>query len=638
MPSTSERDLKDVEWYVNAGQPLKAAEIYEKVAKTFVNAGQLDKAEDCYVRVVELLVRVGHPDKAVEMCEKFADWLVRPRWHGATDAEMREKICEKATKICEKAAEVLMETRQSGKAAEVLANCAEWCEDARHPLKATELYTKAVVVRMEAGQFEGVVKMCNKAVKQHKKAGQSDKGIETYKKTDEKFAEMFEKFAETFVNAGQLDKAEDCYVRVVELLVMAGRPGNVAEMCEKFVERLVRPRWHGATDAEMREKICEKATKICEKAAGQFARVVLLGNAGVCYADCADMLMKAGKIGKATEMNTKACEKFAEWYVNAGQPDKAAKMQDKVKVLQSIVGVNKDNWEVRIQSAKTLCRGDETSSGINVKEPNAQPAVVGKGPAKGFECVAGMAEVKQQLAKKVITPLKHPENFERFGVHIPNGILLFGPPGCGKTFIVNRLAEELNYTFIEVNMSDLGSKYIYEAVVNIGKVFAEAKNKCPAILFFDEIDSWLSKRANMSENQSYKADAIAELLKQLNNASKNKVLVVGATNCLDRIDKAALRAGRFDIRIEVPPPDLDARRELFKKGLSDRHPDNDVDFDHLARITAGFTCADIIDDVINSAALEAGNLAKKYIDQALIEDEISRVIEQKLLRESPELS
>src|SRR6185437_10326925 len=107
--------------------------------------------------------------------------------------------------------------------------------------------------------------------------------------------------------------------------------------------------------------------------------------------------------------------------------------------------------------------------------------------AKGFECVAGMQELKNLLISDIINPLRNPEKFKKFKVSIPNGIILYGPPGCGKTFIVRKLAEELGYNFFEVKHSDLATPFIHGAVTNIGKIFTIAKQNAPAVVFFDEI-------------------------------------------------------------------------------------------------------------------------------------------------------
>jgi transitional endoplasmic reticulum ATPase len=250
--------------------------------------------------------------------------------------------------------------------------------------------------------------------------------------------------------------------------------------------------------------------------------------------------------------------------------------------------------------------------------------------AKGFECIAGMDNLKKQLIADVINPLKHPENFKKFNVSIPNGIILFGPPGCGKTFIVRKLAEELKYSFFEVKHSDLATPYIHGSVSNIGKVFDIAKQSAPSILFFDEISGLLPNRSSLHESSGYKEEEIDEFLVQLNDAADNRILVVGATNYIERLDPAAIRPGRFDKKIYVPPPDFEARKALFKVGLSNRPYDKHINFDDLARVTEGFTAADIIEDTIESAARAAANLNMELINQKLLESEIVRIRPQKV--------
>ncbi len=245
--------------------------------------------------------------------------------------------------------------------------------------------------------------------------------------------------------------------------------------------------------------------------------------------------------------------------------------------------------------------------------------------AKGFECIAGMENLKRQLIADVINPLRHPENFKKFKVSIPNGIILYGPPGCGKTFIVRKLAEELGYNFFEVKHSDLATPFIHGSVSNIGKVFDQAKQNAPSVIFFDEISGLLPNRANLNEVSSYKEEEVDEFLIQLNDAADNKILVIGATNYIGRMDPAAIRPGRFDKKIYVSPPDFEARKALFKLGLSNRPYDKHIDFNVLAKLTEDFTCADIIEDVVESAARAAANLDKELIDQKLIEKEIERI-------------
>jgi transitional endoplasmic reticulum ATPase len=255
--------------------------------------------------------------------------------------------------------------------------------------------------------------------------------------------------------------------------------------------------------------------------------------------------------------------------------------------------------------------------------------------AKGFECVAGMQELKNQLIADVINPLRNPEKFKKFKVSIPNGLILYGPPGCGKTFIVRKLAEELGYNFTEVKHSDLATPFIHGSVSNIGKEFEKAKQNAPVILFFDEISGLVPDRRNMSSfDNGIKEEEVNEFLMQLNDAGDKNILVVGATNYIDRIDPAVLRPGRFDKKIHVSPPDFEARESLFKIGLANRPFDKNIVFSHLSNLTEGFTCADIIEDVVESSARFAANHDMPLIDQNIMENEITRILKQKSLQKN----
>lgn len=254
---------------------------------------------------------------------------------------------------------------------------------------------------------------------------------------------------------------------------------------------------------------------------------------------------------------------------------------------------------------------------------------------RGFDCIAGMRELKETLIAEVINPLRDPERFKKFKVSIPNGIILYGPPGCGKTFIVRKLAEELGYNFIEVKHSDLATPYIHGSVGNIGKVFANAQENAPAIIFFDEISGLVPNRQNIQGEGSHKEEEVNEFLMQLNDASDNGILVVGATNYIDRIDPAILRPGRMDKKIYVSPPDFEARKELFKLGLSGRPYDENIDFSELSEKTEGYSSADIIEGVVEGAARIAANMNDALIDQKLLEKEMAKV--QPVVEEKPQI-
>jgi len=237
-------------------------------------------------------------------------------------------------------------------------------------------------------------------------------------------------------------------------------------------------------------------------------------------------------------------------------------------------------------------------------------SALGEAPAQGsgradapdlWRGVAGMRELKALLERDVVLPLQEPELYRQYRVSLPNGILLYGPPGCGKTFIARKLAEVLAFHFIEVKPSDLGSIYVHGTQEKIGQLFSEARVHAPCLLFLDEIDALLPKRSG--ELYHHYAAEVNEFLAQLNEAAASRLLVVGATNRLEKIDPAALRPGRFDKKLFVGPPDLEARLELLRLCMKDR-PQVPFDFLPVARECAGYTCAELT-FVVDEAARRA---------------------------------
>lgn len=215
-----------------------------------------------------------------------------------------------------------------------------------------------------------------------------------------------------------------------------------------------------------------------------------------------------------------------------------------------------------------------------------------KGRFRGFKAVAGMDDLKKLLSRNFISILKYRKLAERFRISPPNGMLLYGPPGCGKTFIAERAAEEAGIDFQMVKPSDIGSIYVHGSQGMIADVFSKAESRSPVILCFDEFDAMVPARS-MTENSPNQANEVNEFLVQLNNCAERGIYVLAMTNRPDMIDRAVLRKGRIDELIYVPLPDREARKGVFSIGLDGRICSGDIDCDRLAEMTDGYTCADI---------------------------------------------
>jgi len=210
---------------------------------------------------------------------------------------------------------------------------------------------------------------------------------------------------------------------------------------------------------------------------------------------------------------------------------------------------------------------------------------------KGFSAIAGMKKLKDQLKNDVIDVIENPEEYKKHNLGLPNGMLLYGPPGCGKTFFAERFAEEAGYNFIKVVSSDIASIYVHGSQEKIGNLFKEAREKAPTILYFDELDAMVPNREKLN-NQSQSGE-VNEFLSQLDNIGESGVFVIGSTNKPDLIDKAVLRAGRLEKWFYIPPPDLEARKSMFEIYLKDRPLDFGINYGKLAELTENYVSSDI---------------------------------------------
>ena len=237
----------------------------------------------------------------------------------------------------------------------------------------------------------------------------------------------------------------------------------------------------------------------------------------------------------------------------------------------------------------------------------------------GFADVAGMSEIKSLLQKKIINILKNPEKAKRFKIQIPNGMLLYGPPGCGKSFIAEKFAEEAGYNYVFIKSSDLASIYIHGSQEKIGKLFDDARKNAPTILNFDEFEALVPNRSKV--NNASESGEVNEFLSQLNNCGQDQIFVIASSNRPDLIDPAILRKGRMDNIIYIPVPDKEARQGMFEIHMKDRPTAGEIDYAHLADITENFVASDIA-YIVNDAATRAFE-DDVDITQALLEEVIN---------------
>lgn len=245
----------------------------------------------------------------------------------------------------------------------------------------------------------------------------------------------------------------------------------------------------------------------------------------------------------------------------------------------------------RFQSATEMIRAIDGEAEVR---PMPSPRTDGKKkPQKGggFADVAGMDELKEQLRSDVIDLLRHPARAKELGLAIPNGLLFYGPPGCGKTFFAERFAEEIGCNYIYVLCSDVASPYIHGGQEKIAKIFEQARKAAPTILFLDEVDALIADRRR--HNNVSEQGEVNEFLGQLNNCGQEGVMVIGATNKPKLIDPAALRAGRLELKYYIAPPDRAMRMALFRIGLRGRSVELGIDYPRLADMTGGRVAADI---------------------------------------------
>lgn len=269
------------------------------------------------------------------------------------------------------------------------------------------------------------------------------------------------------------------------------------------------------------------------------------------------------------------------------------KCQEKIDKQRPAEDDNSPNVTRQKKKRRTRNNGSNEEGPVTFQQP----------PELTFEDVGGMHELVSELKNKVIYQIQDSPYREALDVSPTNGVLLQGPPGTGKTYLSKALAGELGYSYAEVKSSDLLNRYVGETGKAVDALFDQIQENEPCIIFIDEIEAIASNRQGLEGDGGDKAyqQAISEILQGLDQLQDSDAVVIAATNLMEQIDGAILRSGRFDEKIEVPPPDKQARMEIMKIHLRDRETEGSFDWDKLAEKTEGFSAADLAKTVKTAA-------------------------------------
>jgi SpoVK/Ycf46/Vps4 family AAA+-type ATPase len=279
-----------------------------------------------------------------------------------------------------------------------------------------------------------------------------------------------------------------------------------------------------------------------------------------------------------------------------------------IEVYKKALSIDNNLFDEELDAQLRL-RG-EVESDENTEDEEELDARFLQKPNINFNDVGGMEAVKKEIDLKIIKPLLHQELYKAYGKKIGGGILLYGPPGCGKTFIAKATAGQVNAKFISVGLNDILDMWIGNSEKNLHEIFELARRNTPCVLFIDEIDALGASRSDMK--QSSGRHLINQFLQELDGINNNNdgVLILGATNTPWNLDPAFRRPGRFDRIVFVPPPDEVSRESILRLKLRDK-PTENIDYSGVAKKIEHFSGADI--DALIDIAIEL-KLESSFID------------------------
>lgn len=296
------------------------------------------------------------------------------------------------------------------------------------------------------------------------------------------------------------------------------------------------------------------------------------------------------ELDKADELSTKGKITLAKAYLKENNLKRARALYELVLLVDpDMTDEDLDN-AFRLKDSHTETQTDDSF----LEKPDIN-----------FSDVGGLDNVKKEIDLKIIKPLDNADLYAAYGKKIGGGILLYGPPGCGKTFLAKATAGEINAAFINVSLNDILDMWHGNSEKNLHNIFAKARANTPCVIFFDEIDALAAKRSDMLQSAGKKV--INQFLNELDGIKEDNdgLLIVGATNTPWHLDSAFRRPGRFDRIIFVPPPDQTSKEEILKLKLKDK-PTESIDFKKVAKKTKNYSGADLnaLIDIAVEAKLE----------------------------------
>lgn len=285
--------------------------------------------------------------------------------------------------------------------------------------------------------------------------------------------------------------------------------------------------------------------------------------------------------------------------------------QEAINSYREAIKINPDLPEVY----KNLDEACQKLGALPTKSARKTSTVAPVNSSRGLAKVAGLHELKRLLFEEIIRPTRDPELYNRFQLSIPNGLLLYGPAGCGKTFVAKQLAEELGWYYMELKPGANSA-----AILLIRDSFSMAEKNAPAILFIDDFENLVPKDPKLSDLSQSGMEVLNEFLARLDQCARKKIFVIAATTHPDKINTAVWQPGRLDKMIYVCPPDLEARTESLMMFLSERPVEN-IDTIRFARLLEGYSYSDL-GNIAEMAALESTKEGKLFISNDHVEKAI----------------